>query len=157
MAWPTLCKQNPRTASGWRFIDLTGPAYGSSVKIVRGYRSVWSCVAVVALICNVIASAFCCAPSSARKTVFVDPTLGAIPLCTTDFAGNNDGKKPDGTKHHCPICLAAANKALTVPGITLPVAPKTFALATATRDEDPAIPHRLRLAGLGSRAPPLSA
>ena len=58
MAWPTLCEQNPRSASGWRLVDFTSTAYYSSVKTVRGYRSVWSCVAVVGWkVAGLIASA----------------------------------------------------------------------------------------------------
>jgi len=129
-------------------------AYAGTVRTVREYRSVWSCVAAVALICNVIASAFCCAPSSPRKTVFVDPVLGAIPLCTSDLGGNSGGKNPRGSKHHCPVCLAAANKALNAPSIAVPIAPETFVVARATREDNSAIHHRLRLGGLGSRAPP---
>jgi len=154
---PTLPNENRALRQGGCFIAFGRPAYAATVRTVGGYRSVWSSIAVVALICNVMASAFCCAPSSLRKTVFIDPVLGAIPLCTTDLGGNSGGKNPGSSKHHCPVCLAAANKALTAPSIALPIAPETFVVASATREDDRAIQQRLRLGGLGSRAPPLSA
>ncbi len=156
MSRPTLPNENRVLRQDGCFIAFGRPAYAATVRTVRGHRSVWSCIAVVALICNVMASAFCCAPSSLRKTVFIDPVLGAIPLCTTDLGGNGGGKDRGGAKQHCPICLGAANKALSAPSVALPTAPETFVVARATREDDRAIQPHLRLGGLGSRAPPLS-
>src|ERR1700730_15312806 len=99
---------------------------------LRGYRSLWTCLALIALVGNVIASAFCCAPSSSRKTVVVDPILGSIPLYTNAL-GSLDGsdKQPKSSKQHCPVCLAAANKALVVTATGLPFTPEVLADASA--------------------------
>jgi DUF2946 family protein len=125
---------------------------------VRGYRSAWSCIALIALLGNVMASTFCCSPSLSRKTEVFDPILGAIPLCTSGLATlDNSGKKPIGQKQHCPVCLAAAYKALITNDFgTAFIRPAAIAVA-AFRVNAPAVKERLRLGGLGSRAPPLPA
>jgi hypothetical protein len=107
---------------------------------------------------NVIASAFCCAPALSRKTEIIDPVLGAIPLCASGLGTlDNSGKKPTGQKQHCPVCLAAANKALAASTFGLSLATPTLASASTVRADAPAIEERLRLGGIGSRAPPLPA
>jgi hypothetical protein len=120
---------------------------------LRGYRSLWTCLALVALVGNVIASAFCCAPSSSRKTVIVDPILGAIPLCTSALGDN--GKLPKSSKQHCPVCLAAAHKAVGTSAIGLSFPAPVLAAVNPTRGDAPALEEHLKLGGLGSRAPPL--
>jgi DUF2946 family protein len=105
---------------------------------------------------NVIASAFCCAPSSSRRTEIVDPILGAIPLCTNALSSaDGSDKQPKSSKQHCPVCLAAANKALVVTATELPFTPEALADASALRADVPAVGERLKVGGLGSRAPPL--
>jgi hypothetical protein len=106
---------------------------------------------------NVIASAFCCAPSSSRRTEIVDPILGAIPLCTNALGSPDGGKQPKGSKQHCPVCLAAANKTLVASAAEMPLTTTTSARVSATRVDAPDIAEFLRLGGLGSRAPPLPA
>lgn len=113
----------------------------------------WACLGVVALLGNVIASAFCCAPSFARKSEIFDPVLGAIPLCSSDL-GTSGGKQPKGSKHHCPVCLSAPSKALAAAPLALPLAAPTFLYASAAGRDVFAIEGVLRLGGLGSRAPP---
>jgi hypothetical protein len=125
---------------------------------LRGSRTLWSGLALVALVGNVIASAFCCAPALSRKAEIIDPILGAIPLCTSGLAAlDKDGKKPTGQKQHCPVCLAAANKALAASVLDLSLAAPGVVATSAIQSEPPAIEERLRLGGLGSRAPPLPA
>ena len=123
--------------------------------ISHGYRSLWTCLALVALAGNVIASAFCCAPSSSRRTEIIDPILGAIPLCTNVLgSADGSGKLPKGTKQHCPVCLAAC-KAIGPGTSALLFAAQSYAVATPARDDATPPAQYLKLGGLGSRAPPL--
>ena len=123
---------------------------------LRAYRSLWACLALVAVLGNVIASAFCCAPSPSRRTEIVDPVLGAIPLCTTAL-GDNGSSQPKGSKQHCPVCLAAAHKAIGRRRFALWfAAPQSRARAFDVGGA-PATEKDLKLGGLGSRAPPLHA
>ena len=124
---------------------------------MRGYRSVWSCVALAAVVCNALASAFCCTPSSSRKTI-VDPVLGGIPICTSALGTADSGSKQSkGSKQHCPVCLAAANKALVSNAVAWPLDHSAFVTVGTARVDAPALAERLKLGGLGSRAPPLHA
>jgi hypothetical protein len=123
---------------------------------LRVNRSLWTCLALVALVGNVIASAFCCAPSSSRRTEIVDPVLGAIPLCTT-APGDNGSGQPKGSKQHCPVCLASADKAIGAPTVALWFGAPIGARVHSTWGAAPATEKDLKLGGLGSRAPPLHA
>jgi hypothetical protein len=123
---------------------------------LRAYRSLWTCLAVVALLGHVVASAFCCAPSSSRRAEIVDPVLGVIPLCTNALDGNGSNQSK-GSKQHCPICLAATQKAIGHGAFALSFAAPTFVNAHASRTTAPAIHNYLKLGGIGSRAPPLHA
>ncbi len=124
----------------------------------HGYRSLATCFALVALISNVVASAFCCVPSVSRKTVVIDPILGAIPLCTNASGTSDSGKLPKSSKQHCPVCLAAAHHAAIGPGtFALSFATSTTADKNPTRPNAPTVQKHLNLGGLGSRAPPLPA
>ena len=123
---------------------------------LRAHRSLWGCLAVVALLGNVIASAFCCAPSSLRRAEVVDPVLGVIPLCTNALDGNGSNQ-PKGSKQHCPICLAAAHKAVGPGAFAVSFVTPPVADAYSSRTTAPAIDKDLKLGGLGSRAPPLHA
>lgn len=163
MSVPTCCFPD---TEGRRFHPSAAPAltvlashaYLSCMAISHGYRSLWSCFAVVALVGNVIASAFCCAPSYSRKTEIVDPILGAIPLCSSVLGTPDSGsKQPRGSKQHCPVCLAAASKALVASTVGLPVTTATLAELSPSRVDVSTIEGFLRLGGLGSRAPPLPA
>ena len=123
---------------------------------LRVNRSLWTCLALVALVGNVVASAFCCAPSSSRRTEIIDPVLGAIPLCTTAL-GDNGGSQPKGSKQHCPVCLASAHKAIGSPAVALWFDAPIGARVHSTWVGAPATEKDLKLGGLGSRAPPLHA
>jgi hypothetical protein len=123
---------------------------------LRAYRSPWACLAVVAVIGNIVASAFCCAPSPSRRAEIIDPVLGVIPLCTNALDGSG-GNQPKGSKQHCPICPAAAHKAIGPGAFALSAATATVADTDSIRTTAPAIAKDLKLGGLGSRAPPLHA
>ena len=123
---------------------------------LRTYRSPWACLAVVAVLSNIIASAFCCAPVASRRAEIVDPVLGAIPLCTNALDGNGSNQ-PKGSKQHCPICLAAAHKAVGPGAFAVSFVTPSVADAYSSRTTAPAIDKDLKLGGLGSRAPPLHA
>jgi len=124
--------------------------------ISHGYRSFWTSLALVALVGNVIASAFCCAPSSSRRAEIIDPILGAIPLCTNVLgSADGSGKLPKGSRQHCPVCLAAACKAIGSGTSALLFAAQSYAVATPARDDATPPAQHLKLGGLGSRAPPL--
>ena len=123
----------------------------------RRCRTHWAWVAIVALLGNVFASAFCCAPSFAKKTEIVDAVLGTLTLCSNSGANSNDGNnQPLGSKApHCPVCLGLTYTAVLT-------SPQLFTLAIPVRalpaaaDANPRTSGEpLRLGGLGSRAPPL--
>jgi hypothetical protein len=123
----------------------------------RSRQAQWACVAIVALLGNVFASAFCCAPSFARKTEIVDAVLGTLMLCSSSGVNSDDGtNQPPGSKApHCPVCLGLTHTALLatpyVLALTLPV-PAVARAADVDRHDSS---EPLKLGGLGSRAPPL--
>lgn len=125
---------------------------------LRRYHRVCASLAIIGLVANIIASVFCCAPSYSRKAEILDPILGAIPLCTSAFGNPDDSsKQPKGSKQQCPICLAAAHKAVVVGTFGPSFAALTRAEVNPTRIDSPAIGEELKVGGLGSRAPPLHA
>ena len=136
-------------------VVVTG-TYVSSMQSLRAYRSPSACLAVVAVLGNIIASAFCCAPSPSRRAEIIDPVLGVIPLCTI-VLDDNGSNQPKGPKQHCPICLAAAHKAIGPGAFALFGAAPTVADADLIKTTTSSIDTDLKLGGLGSRAPPLHA
>ena len=125
----------------------------------RQRRTHWAWVAIVALLGNVFASAFCCAPSFAKKAEIVDAVLGTLTLCSSGANSTSDSNnQPLGSKApHCPVCLGLTHTALLTtpyvlaPAIRVPAITRTSALDR----HDLGAP--LKLGGLGSRAPPLPA
>ena len=125
----------------------------------RQRRTPWAWLAIVALLGNVFATAFCCAPSFAKKAEIVDRVLGTLTLCSSGGANSDDGtdQQPGSKAPHCPVCLGLTNTALLTTPYVLPLAiPVPPVARTADIDRhDPSEP--LKLGGLGSRAPPLLA
>jgi Protein of unknown function (DUF2946) len=125
----------------------------------RQRRTHWAWVAIVALLGNVFASAFCCAPSFAKKAEIVDAVLGTLTLCSSSGANSDDGtnQQPGSKAPHCPVCLGLTHTALlTTPYVLAPAIPVPAVTHTGAVDRhDPGAP--LKLGGLGSRAPPLPA
>ena len=103
---------------------------------MRAYHSPWACLAVVAVLGNLIASAFCCAPSPSRRAEIIDPVLGVIPLCINALDGNGSNQ-PKGSKQHCPICLAAAHKGIGPGAFALSAATPTVANTDFDKDDRP--------------------
>jgi hypothetical protein len=127
--------------------------------LFRQRRTHWAYVAIVALLGNVFASAFCCAPSFARKPEIVDAVLGTLTLCSSSGVNWDDGtNQPPGSKApHCPICLGLAQTALLVSAFVfaLSIPNRILARAACIGRHDSYAP--LKLGGVGSRAPPLPA
>jgi Protein of unknown function (DUF2946) len=125
----------------------------------RQRRTHWAFVAIVALLGNVFASAFCCAPSIAKKTEIVDAVLGTLTLCSSSGANSDDGtNQPPGSKTpHCPICLGLTHTAVLGTPYVLALTPLVRAFARAADVDRRGPGEPLRLGGLGSRAPPLPA
>ena len=124
----------------------------------RQRRTHWAWVAIVALLGNVFASAFCCAPSFAKKTEIVDAVLGTLTLCSDRDGGSADSKQLPGSKTpHCPICLGLAQTALLVTAFVFPLWTPNRVLARAAYIDRHESHAPLKLGGLGSRAPPLPA
>jgi DUF2946 family protein len=127
---------------------------------LRRHRRLIAWIAVVALLGNVAASLF--SPAFAQRSASDYPVdlLGPLVICSehgTQTLASDDGKAPPAPATHCPMCLAPAVFAfiLALAAALLLAPPATrerFALAF--RDT---LEHRLRRAGLGSRAPPFPA
>jgi Protein of unknown function (DUF2946) len=127
---------------------------------IRRHRTLFAWIATVAVLCNLAAGLS--SPALARSAGS-DPwpveLLGPQVICSGSEHGDR-AASPDGNDRtaalHCSMCLAAPGFALIVaPGAALlvpaPIAAERFALQF--RD---VLTNRLRRAGLGSRAPPLS-
>jgi hypothetical protein len=116
-------------------------------------------VAIVALLGNVFASAFCCAPSFAKKAEIVDAVLGTLTFCSSSGGNSDDGtNQPPGSKApHCPVCLGLTHTALLATPHVLALAIPDRVVARATDVDRHDLSAPLKLGGLGSRAPPLSA
>jgi Protein of unknown function (DUF2946) len=125
----------------------------------RRHRTLIGWITVVALLGNVVGGLFCSASAKAGPFDYPPDLAAAMVICTEHGAqmlvpAGDDEKAPGKP---CPLCLAAAAVALLL----------TFAAAwslvpfPASRpiafDFVPAFADSLRRAGLGSRAPPLSA
>ena len=122
-------------------------------------RRTWAWLAIVALFGNVFASAFCCAPSFAKKAELVDAVLGTLTLCSSSGTNSDDGtnQQPGSKAPHCPVCLGLTHTALlTTPYVLALAIPVPAVARTADIDRD-ASSEPLKLGGLGSRAPPLPA
>jgi hypothetical protein len=126
--------------------------------LFRQRRMHWAWVAIVALLGNVFASAFCCAPSFAKKTEIVDAVLGTLTLCSSGANSDEGNNQPPGSKTpHCPVCLGLTHTAvLTTPYVLALALPVPAAARAADMDRHD-FSEPLKLGGLGSRAPPLPA
>ena len=92
----------------------------------RQRRTHWAWVAIVALLGNVFASAFCCAPSFAKRAEIVDAVLGTLTLCSSSGANSDDGtnQQPGSKAPRCPVCLGLTHTALlTTPYVLAPAIP----------------------------------
>ena len=125
----------------------------------RQRRTHWAWVAIVALLGNVFASAFCCAPSFAKKAEIVDAVLGTLTLCSSSGANSDDGtnQQPGSKAPHCPVCLGLTHTALLTTPYVLALAIPVPAVARTADIDRHAPSEPLKLGGLGSRAPPLPA
>ncbi len=120
-------------------------------------------LAVLALIANVAASAFCHAPARTAAPGLVDDVLGVLSICTTDSSGNiqhggtpEPAGKPEGSG--CTVCTLlkafAFAIALAFAAIVFPV---RIIAALAPRRPVRTLAEHLRLGAIRSRAPPLPA
>jgi hypothetical protein len=127
---------------------------------LRRHRTLIGWVAVLALLGNVVGGLFCSASAKAGPFDYPADLAGAFVICSEHGAqlpapaGNDEPKAPNKP---CPLCLAAAAAALVLAfaaAWSLVPLPTSRPLAF---DFTPALRDALRRAGLGSRAPPLSA
>jgi len=127
---------------------------------LRRHRTLIGWIAVVALVGNVVGGLFCSASAKAGPFDFPPDLAAAFVICSEHGAqlpapaGDDEPKAPNKP---CPLCLAAAAAAL---GVACAAAWSRAPLPTSGAvafDFTPALRDALRRAGLGSRAPPLSA
>ena len=128
---------------------------------LRRHRTLIGWIAVVALLGNVVGGLFCSASAKAGPFDYPPDLAAAFVICTEHgaqapaaAAGDDEPKAPGKP---CPLCLAAAAVALVLTfaaAWSLIPLPANGAIAF---DFVPALADALRRAGLGSRAPPLSA
>jgi hypothetical protein len=127
---------------------------------LRRHRTLVAWVAIVALLGNV--AAVLASPAFAQRSASDYPVdlLGPLVICTehgTRTLAPDEGKAPDTAGKHCPMCLAPAVFALilAVAGAFLMAPPSNR--SRCAFEFRGTLAHRLRRAGLGSRAPPLPA
>jgi hypothetical protein len=127
--------------------------------LVRRHQRVFAALAVLALVTNLVASAFCHVP--ARATLLVDDVLGVLTICATDSSGNvqHDGApNPAGrTEGGCTSCtllkVFAFAIALAFAAIAFPIRIITPPVPRGVRT----LAQHLRLGAIRSRAPPIPA
>ncbi len=85
---------------------------------LRRHKALLGWVATVALIGNIIASAFCCSPSQSADSPMFGGAFGKVVICTADGVktflpdGTGDHDIPGTSKAHCTLCVLAAGFAL---------------------------------------------
>ena len=116
-------------------------------------------LAIVALVGNVLAGAFCHTP--AKALALADELLGPLVICTSEGAKTvphgGDAPKPHPQSNHCAVCTVLAGLATA---IALAFATVAFELRTLSRPAQAGLrtlADHLSLGGIRSRAPPLSA
>jgi hypothetical protein len=113
-------------------------------------------LAIVALVGNVLAAAFCHPSVKQAPLDYPADLLGAFVICSGAHEGADTGKAPDEPAKPCQICItvAALNLvvALAVIALLFPAATARWSAVSCTA----VVADLLRRAGL-SRAPPLPA
>lgn len=122
---------------------------------IRRYRGVAAWLAIVALVGNVLAAAFCHPPAKQAPLDYPADLLGAFVICSGAHEAADD-KAPHAPPKPCQICItvAALNLviALAVIAFMFPAAAARWSAVACTA----IVADLLRRAGL-SRAPPLPA
>lgn len=114
---------------------------------------------IIAILSNVLAGALCHVPSKAAGVV--DDVLGALVICTSDGATGmlheGPGPEPDKKSGYCASCTLIAGFALAVALVFAAIAFPPLSVAVQVRTGVQTLADQLRLGGIHSRAPPLSA
>ncbi len=113
-------------------------------------------LALVALVGNVLAAAFCHPPAKQAPLDYPADLLGAFMICSGAHEAAGDGKPPDEPTKPCQICITVAALglviALAIVALRFPAArARWIAISFAAT-----FSNSFRRAGL-SRAPPLAA
>jgi hypothetical protein len=127
---------------------------------LRRHRTLIGWIAVVALLGNVVAGAFCSMPAKAGPLDYPPDLAGAFVICSehgSQMPAPAGDDEPTAPGKLCPLCLAAAAAALVLAFAFLSSLLPLPTNGVIAFDFTPALRDALRRAGLGSRAPPLFA
>lgn len=116
------------------------------------------CIAVIAILGNVVASALGHAP--ARGTAGPDDMFGAHLMCTGGAAQTEapgGGQAPDGKPAHCTLCTLLAGPMLAVAPVFGAIAFPSAYIFPPLRFDLTTLAEHLNLGCIRSRAPPLPA
>jgi hypothetical protein len=123
---------------------------------VRRHSRLAAWLAIVALVGNVLAAAFCHPPAKQAPLDYPADLLGTFVVCSGAHEAADDGKTPDPPTKPCQICIvvAALNLviALAIVALLFPATTGRWSAVSCTAT----FADLLRRAGL-SRAPPLPA
>jgi hypothetical protein len=127
--------------------------------VLRKYRALTACLAILGLTVNLVVGVLCCVPGnvvSKDNLAFAESWT----ICSHDGSSvtrPDDGSAPQSPVKPCPLCLTAAKLVLiAAAAATSAVVEVQSSQAFAfDRIADPR--DELRRSGLGSRAPPLPA